>query len=93
MIIKNLSAGENLEVADEAWEILREEGAIIEEVLRDDCDRGSPKEKVDEGTTSPSDAVVGTSFNEKSDTLHGHHVVDIYPDEHPPGDEDGEELL
>ena len=113
MIIKNLSAGENLEasllsnpwdnpllvapaqVAEETWEILREEGAIIEESLEDGCDHSSPKEKVDEKTTSPSDAVVGTSFNEKSDALHGHRTdaVDIHPDEHPPGDQDGQELL
>lgn len=83
------------QVAEEVWEILREEGAIIEEALEDDCDHISPKEKADEKTISPSDAVVGTSFNEKSDALHGHRtdVVDIRPDEHPPGNEDGQELL
>lgn len=83
------------QVAEEAWEILREEGAIIEEALEDDCDHISPKEGVDEKTPSPSDPVVSTSFNEKSDALHGHRmdVVDIRPDEHPPGNEDGQDLL
>lgn len=85
-----------VQVAGEAWEILREGGAIIEEALEDDCDHISPKEKVDEKTISPSDAVVSTvSFSEKSDALHGHRtdVVDIRPDKHPPGNEDGQELL
>jgi len=89
MIIKNLSAGQNLEVAGKTWEILREEGAVIEEVLEDD---GYLEEKVVETTTSPNDAIAGTSFNEKSNGLYGRQadVVDIHPDEHP---DDGQGLL
>lgn len=73
------------QVTDRTWEFLRLEGAVIEETLEDD-DHISLKEKVDEKATSPSDPVVGTSFNEKSNMLHGNQadVVDIHPDEHPP---------
>ncbi|KAG6815680.1 hypothetical protein H0H93_009226, partial [Arthromyces matolae] len=39
-IIKTISAGQNLEVKDHAWLILREEGAIIEEPLEPDEDGG-----------------------------------------------------
>ncbi|KJA17616.1 hypothetical protein HYPSUDRAFT_46248 [Hypholoma sublateritium FD-334 SS-4] len=37
-IVKNISAGQNLEVKDRTWDILREEGAIIEEAVDDDDD-------------------------------------------------------
>ncbi|KAF8878476.1 hypothetical protein CPB84DRAFT_1817502 [Gymnopilus junonius] len=37
-IVKNISAGQNLEVKDRTWDVLREEGAIIEEELVDDDD-------------------------------------------------------
>ncbi|KAF9479756.1 hypothetical protein BDN70DRAFT_906111 [Pholiota conissans] len=37
-IVKNISAGQNLEVKDRTWDILREEGAIIEEAADDDED-------------------------------------------------------
>ena len=77
-----------VQIADETWGILRQEGAIIEESLKysanflrskgaiieevpEDDDDNSLKEKVDEKVTSPSDTVAGTSFNEKSDGLHG----------------------
>lgn len=78
-----------VQIADETWGILRQEGAIIEESLKysanllrskgaiieevpeEDGDDNSLKEKVDEGVTSPSDTVAGTSFNEKSGGLHG----------------------
>ena len=101
-----------VQVADETWETLREEGAIIEEALEDDGYHPRPlkaieetleddghhsslREKADEQVTSPSDAVVSTSFNEKSDRLHGYQmdVVDIHHDEHPPGNEDGQGSL
>ncbi|PPQ88786.1 hypothetical protein CVT25_010472 [Psilocybe cyanescens] len=35
-IVKNISAGQNLEVKDRTWDILREEGALIEEEAEDD---------------------------------------------------------
>jgi len=97
MIIKNLNAGQNLEVADKTWEDLREEGGIIEEALKYDP-RHRPLimiEEVDEGVASPSDAVAGTSFDEKAGRLHGYQmdVVDIHPAEHPSGNEDGRGLL
>ena len=40
-----------------------------------------------ETATSPTDAVAGTSFNEKSDGLYGRQtdIVDIHPDDHPRG--------
>lgn len=68
---------------------------MIEEALEDDSGHGSPNEKVDEKAISPTDAAVGTSFNEKSDRLHGHQVdvVNIHPDDHPPNDENGQGLL
>ncbi|KAJ3492453.1 hypothetical protein NLJ89_g11233 [Agrocybe chaxingu] len=43
-IIKNISAGQNLEVKDRTWGILREEGAIIEEAAEDDDDEESEEE-------------------------------------------------
>lgn len=84
-----------VQVADKTWEYLREEGAIIEETLEDDCDHGTLSEKVDENATSHGDAVASTSFNEKSDRLHEYQmdIVDVHPDEHPPGNEDGQGLL
>jgi len=87
MIIKNLSAGQNLEVADKTWEILREEGAVIEEALEDDSYHGSLEEKMVETATSPNDAIASTSFSEKSEDLYGRQsdVVDIHPDDHPDG--------
>jgi hypothetical protein len=83
-----------LQVADKTWAIVREEGAVIEEVLEDDGDCSFP-EKVDEIATLPTDAVIDPSFNEKSSDLHGHQadVVDISPDDHPTKDEEGQGLL
>lgn len=51
-------------------------------------------EKIDEGVetvTSPTNAEVGTSFNEKSDGLHDYRadVVDVYLGNHPTEDKDG----
>ncbi|KAF8155687.1 hypothetical protein B0H34DRAFT_714373 [Crassisporium funariophilum] len=43
-IIKNISAGQNLEVKDRTWDILREEDAIIEEALEDDDDEDTEEE-------------------------------------------------
>lgn len=82
------------QVADKAWEIVREE-AVIEE--NSEHDRGhsylESVDEEDEGVVLPTDAVVGTSFDEKSDKLHGYQgdVVDIHPDEHfsDGGDEQG----
>jgi len=96
-IVKNLSAGQNLEVADQTWAIIREEGAVVEEALEDGDDRSSI-EKVgekDEVTTSPTDAMVGTSFNEKSGSMDGRQadVVEINPDDCPIKDEDGQSVL
>jgi hypothetical protein len=94
-----------LQIADNTREILRQEGAIfeqfrrvigtIEEVSEEDEDDYPLEEKASEEATSPSDAVVGTSFDEKSDRLHGHQmdVVDIHPDEQPPDNEDGQGSL
>lgn len=78
-----------MQAADKTWEIIREEGAVIEEDLEDDCDDSSMNEKRGVAS-SPADAVVGTSFNEKSDELHGYQadVVDVSPDDHPTQDED-----
>ncbi|KAF8958169.1 hypothetical protein BDZ97DRAFT_1842909 [Flammula alnicola] len=68
-IIKNISAGQNLEVKDRTWDILREEGAVIEEAAEDDDgteEEGGPQsfdEKVlGEKVTlqvAPSDLVPG----------------------------------
>jgi len=95
MIIKNLSAGQNLEATDKTWEVFREEGAIIEEALEDDDDSSSTAEKVDEKATSPADPVIATSFDEKSGGLHGYQedVVDVHPNDHPAQDENGQGLL
>jgi len=95
MITKNLSAGQNLEVADKVWEIIRYEGAAIEEALESDDEDSCMGESVDEKTASPTDTVTGTSFNEKSGRLYTHqeHVVDIHSSDHPPQDEDGQGLL
>ena len=84
------------QVSDGTWAIIREEGAVIEEALEDDDDH-SPPERMDEKVatvTSPADAVVGTSFNEKSEGLHRYqaNVVDINPDDHPTKDEDEQGL-
>lgn len=105
------------QVVDKTWEIIREEGAVIEEALPPD-EIGPPKpssqtspmdkieeipegdednplgEGVDEKTTSPADAVVSTSFNEKSGRLHGYEVdvIDVHPDDDSPQGEDGQGL-
>ncbi|KAF5369852.1 hypothetical protein D9758_001393 [Tetrapyrgos nigripes] len=47
-IIKPMTAGQNLEVKDRTWLILREEGAIIEEALGDDGNEGDEKGLLDE---------------------------------------------
>lgn len=73
---------------------------MIEEAPEDD-NRSSLNEKLPrideeaEEAISPTDAAAGTSFNEKSDKLHGHQadVVNIHPDDHSPNDEDGQGLL
>ena len=46
-------------------------------------------------TTMPPDTVVGTSFDEKSGSMHGRRVdvVDINPDDHSTQDEDGQGVL
>jgi hypothetical protein len=108
MIVKSLSAGQNIEVstlsnpqvnplriplaqvADNTWEIIRAEGAVIEEAVKSDDD-SSLKEKADEGVKSHTDPIVGTSFNEKSDELGEYQaeVVEIHPDDHPPQAKDG----
>lgn len=112
MIIKNLSAGQNLEVsrlanpqwnrqlivslqvADKTWAIIREEGAVVEEALEDDDGR-SFLEKAGERDEMSTDAVIGTSFNEKSDGMHEcwTGVVDINPGDHPIKDEDEHGVL
>ena len=82
-----------LQVADKAWDIIRKEGAVIEEAVEDN---GSLKEKEDDMATKPADVAVSASFNEKSDGLDGYQVdaVNIHPDDHPPKDEgDGRGLL
>ncbi|KDR79882.1 hypothetical protein GALMADRAFT_61975 [Galerina marginata CBS 339.88] len=43
-IIKNISAGQNLEVKDRTWDVLREEGAIIEEEAEEDDDDDTEEE-------------------------------------------------
>lgn len=108
MIVKSLSAGQNLEVstlsnlqvnplriplaqvADNAWETIRAEGAVIEEAAKSDDD-SSLEEKADERVKSHTDPGVGTSFNEKSDELGEYQaeVVEIHPDDHPPQAKDG----
>jgi len=82
----------SLQVSNRTWEIIREEGAVIEEALEDD---NSLCEKVDENVTSSVDAIVGTSFDEKSGGLDGYQagVVDIRPGDHPSEDEDGQGSL
>ncbi|THH03162.1 hypothetical protein EW145_g6477 [Phellinidium pouzarii] len=49
-IIKAISAGQNLEVVDNTWHILREQGAIVEEAIDDDdgSDTGEEKFALDE---------------------------------------------
>ncbi|KAG5651341.1 hypothetical protein H0H81_009029 [Sphagnurus paluster] len=46
-IVKNISAGQNLEVKDRTWLILREEGMIVEEAAEDD-DPGTEPASFDE---------------------------------------------
>lgn len=84
------------QVSDETWTITREEGAVIEEALEDDCDP-SLLEGMDEKVataTSLADTVVRTSFNEKSEGLHRYqaNVVGVNPDDRPK-DEDEQGLL
>lgn len=81
------------QVTDKTWEILREEGAVIEEALEGDGD--SLEENVDEKALPSIDAVMST-FNEKSDGLHEYptdDVVDIHPNKQSSDNEDGKELL
>ncbi|KAG6861142.1 hypothetical protein C0995_003410 [Termitomyces sp. Mi166 len=68
MIVKAISSGQNLEVKDRTWLILREEGAIIEEPLEQDGDgRGEAAEP--------------QSFDEKHGFINGEkialHLTDI----------------
>lgn len=96
MIVKNLSAGQNLEVADRTWEIIRGEGAIIEEALENDIDQDLSEKVCEEvGATSLTDPVASTSFNEKSGGFGDFQtdVVDIHPDDYPTKDEHGQDLM
>ena len=70
---------------------------MIEEALEDDSDQGF-LEKMDEkgevATSPPHHAMVGTSFDEKSGSLHGYHanVPEINPSDDRTTDEDGQGL-
>lgn len=47
-IVKTISAGQNLEVKDRTWLVLREEGMIIEEAVDEDEDDGEGGAVLDE---------------------------------------------
>ncbi len=85
-IVKAISQGQNLVVADQTWDVIREQGAIIEEPLEDDEDEDDTGEKLG---LELGERVQGepASFNEKV-TLHA-HAVGFQPDE----DEDGGESV
>ncbi|KAG6896421.1 hypothetical protein C0992_008386 [Termitomyces sp. T32_za158] len=59
-IIKTISSGQNLEVKDRTWLILREEGGIIEEPLEQDGDGGEAAEP--------------GSFDEKQGLMNGEKI-------------------
>ncbi|PPQ74920.1 hypothetical protein CVT26_011356 [Gymnopilus dilepis] len=65
-IIKNISAGQNLEVKDRTWDVLREEGAILEEELVEDDDDDT------------EDEAGPRSFDEKA-ALSNHVAMQIVP--------------
>ena len=81
-LVKAISASQNLEVADQTWLILREQGSIIEEVVDDD-EGDEPVEKVVSEkslglgleTSQPSVAEVSVSVDEKAG-LRGYDVGD-----------------
>ncbi|KAI8974864.1 hypothetical protein BD414DRAFT_176887 [Trametes punicea] len=73
-IIKAISQGQNLAIAEQTWEVIREQGAIIEEPLEDDEDDGvGEKLGLELGERVQGEPA---SFNEKA-TL---HAVDLHPE-------------
>ncbi|KAL1948770.1 hypothetical protein VTO73DRAFT_10576 [Trametes versicolor] len=84
-IVKAISQGQNLVVADQTWDVIREQGAIIEEPLEDDeDDDGDTGEKLG---LELGERVQGepASFNEKI-SLHA-HAMGFQPDEDGDGGE------
>lgn len=76
LLIKAIASCENLEVSERTWEVLREQGAIIEEAVETEDD-----ESVAEGAREKVGGGLGLELDEK-DGLRGEHgdVVDIPPD-------------
>ena len=85
-IVKAISAGQNLTIADRTWAIVREQGALVEEPASDDDgDDGADGEKLG---LDLGERVEGqpASFNEKL----GLHHVHFAPDTRGGADSDGE---
>lgn len=66
-IVKAISTGQNLEVADKAWLILREQGAIIEEVIDDGASGDEYHEEKKPLPALPETVEGPRSFDEKAD--------------------------
>ena len=75
-IVKAISAGQNLAVAEQTWSVIREQGAIVEEALDDDEDDGGEKLGLELGERVQGEPA---SFNEKVG-LHHVHFADTAPD-------------
>jgi len=68
-IVKAISTGQNLEVADKSWLILREQGAIVEEAVDDedeDSDGAGNHNAGDYGEKKPLPSLPSGSFDEKA---------------------------
>ncbi|THH00928.1 hypothetical protein EW026_g1677 [Hermanssonia centrifuga] len=70
-IVKAISASQNLAVSEETWQIIREQGAVVEEAVDDDDDDG---EVVDEKGLAEK-VGLALQLNEKAG-LHGYDADD-----------------
>ena len=78
-IVKAISQGQNLAVAEQSWEIIREQGAIVEEPLEDEEeDAIGEKLGLDLGERVHGEPA---SFNEKVAL----HAADFQPDDEGDG--------
>ena len=59
MLVKAISASENLAVADRTWAVLREQGAIVEEAVEGEED----DEEEEGGVDEKGEKVVGLDVN------------------------------
>ncbi len=69
--MKAISASQNLAVSEETWQIIREQGAVVEEAVDDDDDDG---EVVDEKGLAEK-VGLALQLNEKAG-LHGYDADD-----------------